>query len=50
MGHISVDPEGFISSIDTEAEALFQVKLRQDGTSFEFDLHRSEAENALGAL
>ena len=50
VGHISVDPEGFISSIDTEAEALFQVKLRQDGTSFEFDLHRSEAENALGAL
>ena len=50
VGHISVDPEGFISSIDTEAEALFQVKLRQDCTSFEFDLHRSEAENALGAL
>ena len=51
VGHISVDPEGFISSIDTDAEALFQVNaVRQDFMSFEFDRHRSEAENALEAL
>ena len=49
VGHISVDPEGFISSIDTEAEALFQVNVRQDWISFEFDCDRSEAENALEA-